>query len=66
MILQGARSHPEWFSHQSNSFEDTPMIRNALSLAALSILLLTAAGQPGWAASFDCAKAETADEKGFA
>ena len=39
------------------------MIRNALSLAALSILLLTAAGQPGWAASFDCAKAETADEK---
>jgi uncharacterized protein len=42
------------------------MIRNALSLAALSILLLTAAGQPGWAASFDCAKAETAHEKGFA
>jgi uncharacterized protein len=39
------------------------MIRNALSLAALSILVLTAAGQPGWAASFDCAKAETADEK---
>ena len=39
------------------------MIRNALSLAALSILLLAAAGQPGWAASFDCAKAETADEK---
>ncbi len=39
------------------------MIRNALSLAALSILLLTTAGQPGWAASFDCAKAETADER---
>src|SRR5919112_1098038 len=39
------------------------MIRNALSLAALSILLLTAAGQPGWAASFDCAKAGTGDEK---
>ena len=39
------------------------MIRNALALAALPILLFTAAGQPGWAASFDCAKAETADEK---
>ena len=39
------------------------MIRNALPLTALPILLLTAAGQPGWAASFDCAKAETADEK---
>ena len=39
------------------------MIRNALSLTALSILLLTVAGQPGSAASFDCAKAETADEK---
>jgi uncharacterized protein len=39
------------------------MIRNALSFATLSILLLTAAGQPGWAASFNCAKAETADEK---
>ena len=39
------------------------MIRNALSLAALLVLLLTAAEQPGWAASFDCAKAETADEK---
>src|SRR5918994_2337397 len=39
------------------------MIRNALSLATLSILLLTAVAQPGWAASFNCAKAETADEK---
>ena len=39
------------------------MTRNALSLVVLSILLLTAAGQPGSAASFDCAKAETADEK---
>jgi uncharacterized protein len=39
------------------------MIRSALSLAAVLTLLLTAAGQPGWAASFDCAKAETADEK---
>ncbi len=39
------------------------MIRNTLSLAAVSILLMLAAGQPGWAASFDCAKAETADEK---
>ncbi|KLK89874.1 hypothetical protein AA309_28870 [Microvirga vignae] len=39
------------------------MTRNALALAALSILVLAAAGQPGWAASFDCAKAETADEK---
>jgi uncharacterized protein len=39
------------------------MIRNPLFLAALSVLLLTAAGQPRWAASFDCAKAETANEK---
>ncbi|WP_457094120.1 lysozyme inhibitor LprI family protein [Microvirga sp. P5_D2] len=38
------------------------MIRNALYVATLSVLL-TAAGQSGWAASFDCAKAETADEK---
>ena len=44
-------------------FEDTLMIRHALSLAAFSILLLTAAGLPGLAASFDCTKAETADEK---
>jgi uncharacterized protein len=29
----------------------------------LSTLLLTTVGLPGWAASFDCAKAETADEK---
>ena len=39
------------------------MTRNALSLTTLLLLVLTAAGQPGWAASFDCAKAETADEK---
>ena len=39
------------------------MIRNTFYLAALSILLLTVAGQPGWVASFDCAKAETANEK---
>ena len=39
------------------------MIRTTLSLAALSVLLLTAVGQPGSAASFDCTKAETADEK---
>jgi uncharacterized protein len=39
------------------------MTRNAFCLAPLSILILTAAGEPGWAASFDCAKAETADEK---
>src|SRR5215203_4783129 len=52
---------PEWFPHQSNSFEETLMIRNALSFSVLSILLLAASGQRGWAASFDCAKAETAD-----
>ena len=39
------------------------MITKALCLAALSTLLLTAAGQPTHAASFDCTKAETADEK---
>ncbi len=39
------------------------MIRNILSLAAVSILLMLAVGQPGWAASFNCTKAETADEK---
>src|SRR5690349_13592686 len=39
------------------------MIRNALSAAALSLLALMVAGQPGQAASFDCAKAETTDEK---
>ena len=38
------------------------MIRNALSLTVLSILL-AAAGQPGSAASFDCTKAATADER---
>ena len=42
------------------------MIKNALYLAALSTLLLIAVGQPGSAASFDCAKAETADEKASA
>ena len=39
------------------------MIRTELSFATILILLLTAAGQPGWAVSFNCAKAETADEK---
>jgi len=39
------------------------MIRNTLPLAALSILALTVAGRPGWAASFNCTKAETPDEK---
>ena len=38
------------------------MTRTILSLAALSTLALAASGQPGRAASFDCAKAATADE----
>ncbi len=39
------------------------MIRNALSLTGLVALLTTAAWQPARAASFDCSKAEAADEK---
>ncbi|PVE25250.1 hypothetical protein DC522_06900 [Microvirga sp. KLBC 81] len=39
------------------------MTGDTLPLTTLSILLLMAARQPGWATSFDCAKAETADEK---
>jgi uncharacterized protein len=39
------------------------MTRNALRLATLSTLLLTAAWQSIQAASFDCSKAESADEK---
>jgi uncharacterized protein len=39
------------------------MIRNALRLTGLTALLMNAAWQPAWAASFDCAKAEAADEK---
>lgn len=39
------------------------MPRTALFLSAFSLLALMSAGQPAQAASFDCAKAETADEK---
>ena len=39
------------------------MIRNALRLTSLVALLMTAGWQPAAAASFDCSKAETADEK---
>ena len=39
------------------------MIRNALCLTSLSALLMSAAWQPARAASFDCSKAEVADEK---
>lgn len=39
------------------------MIQNAMRLAGLSALLLTVAWQPSKAASFDCSKAEAADEK---
>jgi uncharacterized protein len=44
-------------------FEDGPMPGKAFCLTALSILLLTAAWQPVRAASFDCTKAEAADEE---
>jgi uncharacterized protein len=50
-------------SLSSQMFEDDPMIRNAPHLAGLVALLMTAAWQPARPASFDCAKAETADEK---
>lgn len=39
------------------------MNRNSLRLAGFTALMMAAAWQPGWAASFDCSKAETADEK---
>jgi uncharacterized protein len=39
------------------------MIRSAPHLTGLVALLMTAAWQPARAASFDCSKAETADEK---
>ncbi|MBD2750763.1 hypothetical protein IC232_29415 [Microvirga sp. BT688] len=39
------------------------MIRNALCLTGLAALLMSAAWQPARAASFDCSKAEAADEK---
>ncbi len=39
------------------------MIRNALRLTGLAALLMSAAWQSAWAASFDCSKAEAADEK---
>ena len=39
------------------------MIRNAFCLTGLVALLTTAAWQPTGAASFECAKAEAADEK---
>jgi uncharacterized protein len=47
----------------SQVFEDDPMIRNALCLKGLVALLTIAAWQPAGAASFDCSKAEAADEK---
>jgi uncharacterized protein len=47
----------------SQVFEDDPMIRNALCLTGLVALLIAAGWQPTGAASFDCAKAEAADEK---
>jgi uncharacterized protein len=39
------------------------MTRNALRLTGLVTLLTTVAWQPAGAASFDCSKAEAADEK---
>ncbi|MEZ0169390.1 lysozyme inhibitor LprI family protein [Microvirga sp. TS319] len=39
------------------------MFRNALPLAVLALLIVMTAGAPARAASFDCAKAETLDEK---
>jgi len=39
------------------------MIGNALHLTGLAALLMSAAWQPAPAASFDCSKAEAADEK---
>ncbi len=39
------------------------MLRNGLRLTGLSALLIVVAWQPAGAASFDCAKAEAADEK---
>ena len=39
------------------------MIRNALRFTGLAALLMSAAWQPARAASFDCSKAEAADEK---
>jgi uncharacterized protein len=39
------------------------MIRNALRLTRLVALVMTTGWQPAAAASFDCSKAETADEK---
>jgi uncharacterized protein len=39
------------------------MNRKALWLTGLSVLMLAAAWQPIQAASFDCSKAETTDEK---
>jgi uncharacterized protein len=47
----------------SQVLEDDPMIRTTLGLTGLVALLTTAAWQPAEAASFDCAKAEAADEK---
>ena len=47
----------------SEVLDDDPMIRSALCLIGLVALLTTAAWQPAGAASFDCAKAEAADEK---
>ncbi len=50
-------------SLRSQVLEDDPMIRNALCLTGLAALLIIAEWQPAGAASFDCSKAETVDEK---
>jgi uncharacterized protein len=47
----------------SQVLEDNTMIRTTLGLTGLVALLTTAAWQSAGAASFDCAKAEAADEK---
>jgi uncharacterized protein len=46
----------------SQVLEDDPTIKNALCLTGLAALLMSAAWQPAGAASFDCSKAEAADE----
>lgn len=53
----------ERFSLQQNCFEEGPMNGKALCFAALSGLLLATTGLSAQAASFDCGKAEAADEK---
>ena len=60
---EGSLLQPEEFSLSGVSFGNKPMIWKALCLTAFSTLMLVAAGHPIQAASFDCAKAEAADEK---